>query len=295
MKALPAGLGAHLASGATTLCWCWRLTRRDGIRLGFTDHDRDLTFDGTTFEAASGFTASEIKDQVGLGVDNLEVESALKSDRLDAGHLAAGLYDDAKVEIFRVNWQAPGERVLMRSGSLGEVRLSGPSFAAEVRGLAHYLQQPKGRVYQYGCDADLGDARCGVDLSAPGLRGSGAITALQGARNFAVSGLAGFESGWFTRGLFKFTSGVNANRAIEVKRHSAVGSTVTIELWLEPTLAPAAGDAFTVTAGCDKQLATCNSKFANVTNFRGFPHMPGNDFVAAYARKGQGGSGGSLA
>ena len=65
MKALPEALSLHLATGATTLCWCWRLTRADGTRLGFTDHDRDLTFDGTTFEAAAGFTASEMRDALG--------------------------------------------------------------------------------------------------------------------------------------------------------------------------------------------------------------------------------------
>jgi uncharacterized phage protein (TIGR02218 family) len=161
MKTLPAGLQAHLDSGATTLCWCWRLTRRDDAKLGFTDHDRDLVFDGTTFEAAAGFTASEIRDAVGLSVDNLEVESALSSGRLSEEDLAAGLYDDARVEIFRANWQAPEQRVLMRTGSLGEVSRAGASFRAEVRGLAHYLQQPKGRLFQYSCDADLGDARCG--------------------------------------------------------------------------------------------------------------------------------------
>jgi hypothetical protein len=67
MKTLSPALQAHLDTGATTLCWCWRLTRRDGVKLGFTDHDRDLVFDGTTFEAAAGFTATEIKDAVGLG------------------------------------------------------------------------------------------------------------------------------------------------------------------------------------------------------------------------------------
>jgi uncharacterized phage protein (TIGR02218 family) len=90
VKQLSEDLQAHLDSGATTLCWCWRLTRRDETRLGFTDHDRDLTFDGTTFEAAAGFTASEMRDSVGLSVDNLEVSSALSSDRLSEADLAAG-------------------------------------------------------------------------------------------------------------------------------------------------------------------------------------------------------------
>jgi uncharacterized phage protein (TIGR02218 family) len=90
MKTLPAALAAHLATGATTLCWCWRLTRRDGVKFGFTDHDRDVVFDGTTFEAAAGFTASEIKDAVGLSVDNLEVTSAITSERLAEPDLAPG-------------------------------------------------------------------------------------------------------------------------------------------------------------------------------------------------------------
>ena len=59
MKTLSPSLTAHLQSGATTLCWCWRITTRAGERLGFTDHDRDLVFDATTFEAATGFTATE--------------------------------------------------------------------------------------------------------------------------------------------------------------------------------------------------------------------------------------------
>ncbi len=45
-------------------------------------------------------------------------------------------------------------------------------------------------------------------------------------------------------------------------------------------------DTFTVSAGCDKHFATCQAKFANTVNFRGFPHMPGNDFVTAIARPG---------
>lgn len=286
MKRLPAGLAAHLASGATTLCWCWRLTRRDGARLGFTDHDCDIAFDGTTFEAAAGFTASEIKDSVGLAVDNLEVQSALSSEHLNETDLAAGSYDDARVEIFRVNWQAPEQRVLMRAGSLGEVRRSGVAFTAEVRGLAHYLQQPKGRLFQFTCDADLGDARCGIDLTEPSRRGGGTIALSVSPRQLTVTGLDAYADGWFTRGLFTFTSGANAGRAIEVKRHERRNGETRIELWQEPAEAPAPGDAFQVTAGCDKQLATCRTKFANAVNFRGFPHMPGNDFVTSYVRAG---------
>lgn len=286
MKSLPAGLQAHLDSGATTLCWCWRITRRTGERLGFTDHDRDLTFDGTTFEAASGFSASEIRSSVGLGVDNLEVESALVSARLSETSLAAGDFDEAAVEIFRINWNNTAQRVLMRKGSLGEVRRTGSAFSAEVRGLAHYLQQPKGRLFQYGCDAELGDIRCGVDLSAPSQAGAGSIIAADSDRHFTVTGLAVYASGWFTRGLLTMTSGINSGRAREVKRHAVRNGSVQIELWQPLGSAPAPGDTFTITAGCDKTLATCREKFANAINYRGFPHMPGNDFLASPTNSG---------
>ena len=285
MKALSPELSAHLASGTTTLCWCWRLARRDGVVMGFTDHDKALTFDGTTYEAASGFTASDIKDSLGLAVDNLEVTGALSSTTLTAGDLAAGRYDDARIEIYRVNWSDTSQRVLMRSGSIGEVRRSGTGFTAELRGLAHYLQQPKGRLLQLTCDADLGDARCKVDLSSVAFRGTGTILSASSARRFTVSGLADFENGFFSRGLFDFTSGMSEGLKIEVKSHMKLGAVDAIELWVDAEGPPAAGDAFAVTAGCDKRVETCKARFSNVTNFRGFPSMPGNKFLTMVARR----------
>jgi uncharacterized phage protein (TIGR02218 family) len=287
MKTLPPALQAHLATGITSLAWCWRITRNDGIRVGFTDHDRDLLFDGTQFEAAAGFTASEIKDALGLSVDNLEVSSALKSDRLNEDDLAAGLFDDAAIEIWRVNWADTEQRVLMRAGSLGEVRRSGPAFTAEVRGLAHYLQQPKGRLYQSGCDADLGDARCGINLADPAYRGIGTVLAAASPSLLTATGLAAYASTWFTRGLLTFASGLNTGRAQEVKRHAVAGTAATIELWHPMAQPIAPGDTFAITAGCDKQIGTCKAKFANVLNFRAFPHMPGPDYVLTVAKPGE--------
>lgn len=285
MKVLGAALEAHLSSGATTLCWCWRLTRKDGAALGFTDHDRDIVFEGTTFEASAGFTASEIKDGVGLSVDNLDVTGALSSDHLNEADLAAGRFDDAGVEIFRVNWEDPSQRVLMRSGSLGEVHRSASGFTAEVRGLAHYLQQPKGRMYQLACDADLGDARCTVNLGSPSFHGNGAISSVASARRFIVSGLNAFSHDVFTRGLLTFTAGPAAGQKIEVKAHAKIAGVVTLELWAPAEGPPGAGDTFSITAGCDKRIETCKARFSNADNFRGFPSMPGNDFVARVARK----------
>lgn len=282
MRAVPAGLQAHLDSGATTLCRCWRVVRADAQAFGFTDHDRDLAFDGTVFEAATGFTASDVESSVGLGVDNLDADSVLRSDRLNEDDLAAGLFDNATVEVFLVNWQSPDDRVLLRYGNLGEVVRGRHSFRAEVRGLAHELQQPKGRLFQFGCDADLGDGRCGVDLDQAAFKGSGVVASVASSRVFTASGLGTFETDWFSRGLLTWTGGANQGRSMEVKLHGKASGTVTLELWQRMSQPVEVGDGFEVTAGCDKQLTTCRDRFGNVLNFRGFPHIPGNDFAVSY-------------
>ena len=286
MKLLPQGMQDHLDTGATTLCWCWKLVRQDGVTQGFTDHDRKLEFDGVAFEATSGFTASELQESIGLSVDNLDVQGAITSDHLSEADLQAGLYDDARVEIYRVNWQNTDQRVLMRSGSLGEVRRSDQSFVAEVRGLSHYLQQPQGRLYQYACDADIGDTRCGIDLTDARFRGSGTVSALINPRRFNVEGFSAFEGQWFQRGELVFDSGLNVGGLFEIRQHQLIVDTTVVELWREPARDVEIGDTITMTAGCDKVLATCRDKFSNVANYRGFPQMPGNDFVTAYARLG---------
>ena len=287
MRVLSASLQDHLSTGATTLCWCWRVTRNDGVAFGFTDHDRDLAFDGTSFEASTGFTGTEIAGAVGLNVDSLDVEGALKSERLNEADLAAGLYDNALIEIYRVNWQDTGERVLMRYGNLGEVARGRHHFRGEIRGLAHELQQPKGRIVQFGCDADLGDQRCTVDLDQPAYRSDDGVVESLGAspRMFDASGLDGYDNNWFTRGLITWLSGANQGRKAEVKLHSEAGSGVLIELWQRMSEPIAEGDSFRIVAGCDKQLATCRAKFNNVPNFRGFPHVPGNDFMLSVASR----------
>jgi uncharacterized phage protein (TIGR02218 family) len=291
---LPAGLQSHLDTGATTLCWCWRVTRNDGVAFGFTDHDRDLVFDGTSFEAASGFTGTEIAGAVGLNVDTLDVESAITSERLSEDDLAAGLFDNAPIEIFRVNWQEVSQRVLMRYGNLGEVSRGQTHFKAEVRGLAHELQQPKGRIVQFACDADLGDQRCTVDLDLPAFQGTGAVTAVADRRTFTVSGLGAFDEDWFTRGLLAWTSGANAGRKAEAKLHSKRDGVVTLELWHAMSEEVDVGDGFIITAGCDKHFKTCVAKFDNAVNFRDFPHVPGVDFALTYPDRGGKNDGGSM-
>ena len=295
MRIIPPALQARLNSGVTTLCRCWRLTRRDGVVQGFTDHDRDIDLDGVICRAGTGLAAAEAKQVQGLAVPASEVFGALNDDSLNEDDLAAGLYDAAAVEVWLVDWSEPALRVLLAKAALGEVRREGLTFAAELRGLAHRLAEDSGRLYTATCSADLGDARCTIDLDDPAFRGEGTIVALAGASAFTASGLAVFADGWFSAGRLQWTSGANAGLAVEVKLHRNDGAAVTFDLWQAMPHALGVGDTFTVTAGCDKRFATCRDRFANAVNFRGFPHIPGNDFLIAYPLPGApGNDGGSL-
>lgn len=290
MKALPAGMQDHLDSGATTLALCWKLARNDGRVLGFTEHDRVLSFGGVDFEPESGMTASEMQASLGLSVDNLDVVGLLTSPAITEEDIAAGYYDDATFEIWLVNWGSVAQRALLASGNIGEVTRGDLGFTAELRGLAARLQQPQGRTYQKLCDAELGDARCGVDVDDPLYLGSGTVTAAASDGSLTASGLSGFDTHWFARGRLDWLTGDNAGLRHEVRSHVKAGSTVTLGLWLPPFATIAPGDTFEIRAGCDKTFESCKAKFDNAVNFRGFPTMPGNDFVGIYPQKGNSGS-----
>ncbi len=294
MKSLPPAFQVHLDEGTTTLAWCWRITRADGVSFGFTDHDRTLSFMGTDFEPESGLTASEVRSGSDLSVDSQDAEGVLTSDRITETDILDGRWDAAQVDVWRVNWQATSQRVLMRRGAIGQIRRGRLAFVAEVRSLAHVLGQTVGRTFQATCDATLGDARCRVDLEAPTFKGSGAIIDVLRDRAFTASGLGGFAPGWFTFGTVEWTSGANAGRRAEIIAHDLTDGIVVLTLLESPVRAITGGDAFIVRAGCDKRMETCGAKFANVVNFRGFPHIPGQDAVLRYATKDGGHDGGVL-
>ncbi len=289
-----AALTAHLATGATCVCRCWAVTRTDGVTLGFTDHDRALSFEDITFRADSGLTARALQHSTGLSVDNSEALGALSDPAITEADIEAGRFDGAEVRAWLVNWMDPDARMLQFRGSLGEIVRSGGAFRAELRGLADALNQPRGRVYHPRCSAVLGDTRCGVDLSQPGMVLEGPIGSVADGRTLTLSDPGGYPEGWFLRGALEVLDGAAAGLKGAVKADDSAGGLRRLILWenLRAPLAP--GDRVRVVAGCDKRAATCREKFANVLNFRGFPNIPGEDWLVSYPRRGGVNNGGSL-
>lgn len=291
----PTALDAHLASGATTVCRAWTITRRDGTVQGFTDHDGDLVLDGVSHRAATGLTARALQQNSGLSVDNSEAFGALSDTSISEADLAAGRYDMAEVRIRLVNWADPAQSAELFRGAIGEVARTGAEFRAELRGLTERLNQPVGHAYTRGCSAVLGDSRCQFDLTAPGYSVERAVEVVDSDRHsFRFAVFAGFDDRWFESGRLEVTSGAGAGLVGFIKSDRQSGGGRIVDLWQGFRADVQPGDMLRLVAGCDKRADTCRLKFANLLNYRGFPHIPGEDWLSAYPRSGQRQSGGAL-
>jgi uncharacterized phage protein (TIGR02218 family) len=294
VSGISAGLAAHLASGVTSLCRCWAVTRRDGAVYGFSDHDVDLTFEGVVFRADTGLSAGALEQSSGLAVDNAEALGALSSDALREEDVEAGRFDGAAVVAWLVNFTDVSQRLLLFRGSLGEISRQGGGFRAELRGLSEALNQPQGRVYQRPCSAVLGDGRCQFDLSQAGYSATLDVVAVEIGREISVTDPGGFAARWFENGALAVLDGAAAGLVGVVKNDRVEGGLRVLELWQDLRADLVVGDQIKITAGCDRSAGVCQLKFNNFNNFQGFPHVPGEDWMLAWPRAGAVNDGGSL-
>jgi len=197
VRDIPEELVARIESGAARLCHAWIVTRTDGGRLGFTDHDRVLEVDGVSCSPSEGWGVGASEAEVGGAAGTATAEGA-------AGEgFDPAAFDGASVDLWRVDWSAPELKVRLWAGSLARLTLADGAFTAELEGPAANLDRAVGRTYGRACDAGFRDAPCGLASDAfPGM-------------------------------------------------------------------------------SCDKRWRTCVDAFGNGANFRGFPHVPGDDFIAA--------------
>ncbi|MEM8749420.1 MAG: DUF2163 domain-containing protein [Pseudomonadota bacterium] len=293
MSSFNADLKAHLAGEVTTVCTCWIIRPSGKEPIGFTNHDNDLLIEGISCKAATGFESTEAMSQLGLPVDDQEIEGVLSSEAISQRDLKLGLYNDARVETWMVNWCNTQQRQLRRVALLGNVSMQDGRFQAELRGMTSLLDRENMRTYSRQCNALLGDGRCGVDVSASQFRAEGQIDGVLGRLRFKSTILTNYPKDWFLSGTVEWVSGDNVGVVNDL---SAAGTGVDDELslLLAPPLPIQDGDHFVLTAGCDKSFQTCRSKFSNGVNFRGHPHIPGSDFALGYAVRDANHNGGPL-
>lgn len=272
-RSIPAGLQARLDGERTTLAFCWEVLP-DGLPpLRQTSHDRVLVVDGHSYQPSSGLTPSEVSAVAGGAGEGMEVVGLLDSPAIGTDDLLAGRWDGAAVRVFLCDWTDPTLGIVeLLTGRLGEVRLNGGRWEVDLVRLLGETARPALRTMSSSCDvAEFGDTRCGVSLA--GLSFSATVTAVTSKRVIRSASLIG-RSERFACGHVAFSTGANAGLRRMVKAFS-VGSG-EVELQEGFPLTVAVGDAFTLTAGCDRTWGSCKA-YGNQANFRGFPHLPKGD------------------
>lgn len=286
-------LYAHLQTGVTHICHCWKIRRRDGVVLGFTDHDRKLQFDGVTFAPQHGLSARAIASTSGLSVNNTEAFGVLSGDAITEADILAGRYDGAAVQVWLVCWDDVAARKILFRGTLGEITCGAGEFEAELHGLTEALNQMQGRSYLKTCSAVLGDGRCKFDLAHSSYRLDYVLDADPDGQSISLSGVENFNAGWFEGGHLTVLSGPAAGLKGAIQ--SDVGEADRVVTLWAPLNAPLGrGDQIRLMAGCDKRPVTCREKFGNFINFQGFPDIPGDDWLVSVPRSDRSHRGGSL-
>lgn len=265
---------------------CWRITRTDGVTLGFTTHDQPLTYLGTTFEPCDSLRATAAASSTNVqsvGAGDVEMVGVISSTGIREEDLYGGLYDDARVEVFELAWEGTPSAIPITRGVVGRVVHGGAGYTLSVQTPAARLtQQPLLTTYAPACRHVFGDSNCGISLASVTVTGSVTSVYAKNAvnqityRSFADDTRAEADD-YFVGGVLTWTSGANTGLQSEVKRYSAT----QFDLWDVMPAEISLGDTYSLTPGCPKTVLACQTKWSsnNIQNFGGFPHMPGRDVL----------------
>jgi uncharacterized phage protein (TIGR02218 family) len=265
-----------LGGPVTSVAYGWRLERSDGVTIGFTSHDRDVVFGGLLLRASPGMRPTSIVETIGLEDDGLDINGALSSDAIRADDLLAGRWDGAYLEIFLFDWSAPDAgRQLLASGELGAISFSGDAFEVEFLGLKQAFNRAVVPQTSPSCRATFCDAACG--LNGQRFRRLVRLAGMQGDRLLFDTPIAA-AANIFAYGSLRFLEGQNCGLSVDIL--ASDGDGVTLAQRLEMPFVPYI--LVELIEGCDKQISTCATRFANAVNFRGEPYLPGNDLLTRY-------------
>lgn len=283
-RTIPVNVQTHLDTDYQTLAFCVKLTRADSTVMGFTSHDKDLSFGGVTYEAASALDATAVRSSIGTGsTDNFEMMGLLQSDKIDADDLRSGLYDGAEIIGSLVNWASVGDgAIVLLKGHIGNITIKDDIFTCEFRSLSQAFNNQIVEVTTPLCRvAKLGDARCGITLGD--YQFPEEVEAVTDSHELKFSDDEVVTAGYYTYGRIIWLTGDNAGFVTAIKEHTLDSGNV-LSLQEAPPYPVQVGDTATLEAGCDRRIETCAARFSNAVNFRGEPYLPGNSTVMTSAR-----------
>lgn len=269
--------GGECVTGVSQL---WLIRRRDGTEYCYTGHNEPVLFMGRIFSPCDSLMNSASSASAKLGnAGDISLSGIISDDGISEQELYGGLFDDAYVEVWLVDWGGAGalpRRIV--AGWTGELSHGPSGLEMQVLGPSHRLDQNSvTTTITAACRWNFGDARCGFDREA--LAVTGTVVSLTDRGRFIGSIDSGSPSQYFVNGLLRWESGANQGEACEVKTVTADSGDWLIDLWRLAPLGIQAGDTFSMLPGCDKSRDSANGcqGYNNIINFGGFPDVPGQD------------------
>lgn len=260
----------------------YTVTLFGGAVYRWTSFDIPITLGADTYACSPDapiLSRSRTRTAIGLEVDTLTVTLGIGLNGFEIGGIPLpqaarnGLFDEARVEVRRVFMLTPGDTsvgaLLWFGGNVSEVQAPSTAVVLTVKSdLEKLSRQMPRNLFMPGCSHILFDTGCG--LTRASFEVTGEVTAAPTTTGFESDVVAADD--FYRLGVLLFTSGVHTGRRVAVKEFTAAGGVFDLTLALpEP---PAIGDTFQVVPGCDKTQGTCETKFSNLTRFRGFPYVP---------------------
>lgn len=260
-----------------TLAVCFKIQRKDGITMGFTTHTRDIKFvdDPVVYRPAS-VTDSSFTKSSQMDVDTTDIKMIINHDDIKQDDLEKGVFNNAKVNIFKVNWRIKpylSKNVIkILDGTIGEVKGEDYQYNSEFRSKSYYLSLNIIDVTKVACRARFCDSKCKLNESDYTFENT--VSKVDSNRVFYSTDLLQDDE-YFNEGKLTFTSGDAKGQSMEVKYYTKDDQKIELNLSVNYNIK--VGDTFKVLAGCDKSEDTCINKFNNVINHRGFPDAPSTD------------------
>jgi len=249
-----------------------KISVSNGTVYGYTDCDEDITVDGIKYVSTPGLNRSSLTSTSNDTVSNQEISSGW----VDAPEqdLISGVFDNALVEVAFCSWRQPTYgKVIIQRGNIGIIQWTADGFRADIQSHMRQLTRNLNFITTPNCRHQLfsqfSTGTVGAcTLNKASYTSNGTVSGITTQRIKFSTGLANPDQ-YFQNGVLTWSTGGNAGLKHEVK--SNVGG--VFELFLPTFKDITVNDQFSITAGCDKSAATCKSKFNNIINFGGFPHI----------------------
>lgn len=264
----------------------WTITRKDGTVYRYTGGDAVVTVNGETWDLGPYFRRNALSIRVGVNIDTLKVTILARPNQTIAGvpfllAVASGALLGAQVDLKRVFTDTAGVArgmIGVFKGNMGDVsNATRHSVSVTVRSFLDGLNvMVPGDVFQAGCRNRLFDARCKLSQASYTVTGvlSADMDTTKRTLTSVSAAVTAKPSGWGTLGTLTFTTGPNSGVSRPVRVHTLGSGTATVTAVYPFPFQALTGNAFTLTAGCDKTKDTCTTKFGNLPNFRGEPFIP---------------------